>query len=42
MVPETIARFMGECARDASLDLKPVNHLTYTFDPGRTPLALKK
>ena len=42
VVPENIARFMEECARDASLTLKPVAHLAHAFDPGRTPPALKQ
>ena len=42
VVPESIARFMEECARDASLTLKPVAHLAHAFDPGRTPPALKQ
>ena len=42
VVPETIARFMAECAQDARLTLRPVNNMTYTYEPGRTPTALKK
>ena len=42
VVPETIARFIGECAQDAALGLKPVRHMAHTFDPGRTPPSLKK
>ena len=42
VVPETIARFIKECARNASLALKPVGHLAHTFDAGRTPPTLKK
>ena len=42
VVPESIARFIEECARDASLSLKPVKRLAHTFDPGRTPTGLKK
>ncbi len=42
VVPETIARFMAECARNASLTLKPVSNLAHTFDPGRIPPGLKK
>ena len=42
VVPETIARFITECARDASLTLKPVNRLAHTYEPGRTPIVLKK
>ena len=42
VVPETIARFIKECARNAALTLKPVNHMAHTFEPGRTPSGLKK
>ena len=42
VVPETIARFMKECARDAALALKPVGDLAHAFEPGRTPSGLKK
>ena len=42
VVPENIARFMRECAGVASLSLKPVARLAHTFEPGRTPTALKQ
>ncbi len=42
VVPENIARFMGECAAVASLSLKPVARLAHTFEPGRTPIVLKR
>ncbi len=42
VVPETIARFIAECAQHAALTLKPVHHLAHTFDPGRTPSKLKE
>ena len=42
VVPETIARFIAECAQHAALTLKPVNHLAHTFDPGRIPSKLKE
>lgn len=42
VVPETIARFIEECAGDAELELKPVNALAHTFDVGRTPRVLKQ
>ena len=42
VIPETIARFIKESARDAQLDLKPVEGLTHTFEPGRIPACLKK
>ena len=41
VVPETIARFMRESARDAGLPLEPVGSLPHAFEPGRTPTALK-
>ena len=42
VVPETLARFICECARDAALALKPVSRLVHTYEPGRTPSGLKK
>ena len=42
VVPETIARFLKECAQNAALALKSVSHLAHTFEPGRTPSGLKK
>ena len=42
VVPETIARFLKECAQNAAFSLKPVSSLAHTFDPGRTPSSLKK
>ena len=42
VVPETIARFIKECAQDAAFSLKPIGNLAHTFDPGRTPSSLKK
>lgn len=42
VVPETIARFIRECAEDAGFSLKPVNHLKHAFQPGRTPSRLKR
>ena len=42
VVPESIARFMKECAQDAGFSLQPVSHLAHTFQPGRTPSSLKK
>ena len=41
VVPETIARFLGECAEDAGFQLKPVGRLPHTFDPGRIPPRLR-
>ena len=34
VVPETIARFIKECAQNAPLALKPVSNLAHTFEPG--------
>ena len=42
VVPETIARFMRECAEDAAFSLRPVNRLPHAFDPGRVPATLRK
>ena len=42
VVPESIARFMAECAHDSGLSLSKVNRLPHAFDPGRTPAALRK
>ena len=42
VVPETIARFIADCAAGASLQLTPVRGQPHTFDPGRTPQSLKK
>ncbi len=42
LVPETIARFIKECAQFSGLVLKPVRNLAHTFDPARVPPGLKK
>ena len=42
LVPETIARFIRECADSAGLALKPLGSLSHAFEPGRTPLSLRK
>ena len=42
VVPETIARFLSESSGNAAFTLNPVNHLRHTFQPGRTPTALKR
>lgn len=42
VVPETVARFLREAAPYANLDLREVPHLPYTFEPGRTPLAVRE
>jgi superfamily II DNA or RNA helicase len=41
VIPETIARFLSDAAGFSSLSLKPVPSLPHTFEPGRTPTALK-
>jgi superfamily II DNA or RNA helicase len=41
VVPETIARFISEAAERAGLTLKEVPAHPHTFDPGRTPHALR-
>jgi superfamily II DNA or RNA helicase len=41
VIPETIARFLSEAAPYASFNLKPVASLQHTFDPAKTPTALK-
>ena len=42
VVPETIARFLSESSGNAAFTLSPVSHLRHTFQPGRTPTALKR
>ncbi|MBM4078487.1 MAG: DUF3883 domain-containing protein [Planctomycetes bacterium] len=42
VVPETIARFIREAADYARLELKAVPALPHTFEPGRTPPALRR
>ena len=42
VVPETIARFLSESSGNAAFTLNPVSHLRHTFQPGRTPTALKR
>ena len=42
LVPETIARFIKECAQFSGLAMKPVRNLAHTFDPARVPPGLKK
>ena len=42
IVPETIARFLQDSARNAALQLRPVNNRVHTFDPGPTPASLKR
>ncbi len=42
MVPESIARFILEAAGYAGLACKAVPSLLHTFEPGKTPTALKR
>ena len=42
VVPETIARFLSESAGNAAFTFNPVRHMQHTFEPGRTPTALKR
>ena len=42
LVPETIARFIREAAKNTTLSLKSIKNLPHTFEPGRTPTDLKK
>ena len=41
VVPETIARFIAECADAAAFPLRPVTRLPHAFDPGRIPAHLR-
>jgi superfamily II DNA or RNA helicase len=41
VVPETIARFLGESAEFVPLTLKPVPSLAHAFEPARTPSVLR-
>jgi len=42
VVPETIARFLGEAAEFVPWTLKPVPSVAHAFDPARTPPALRR
>lgn len=42
VVPETIARFLKEAAEYVPLSLKPISGQLHTFEPARTPSALKR
>jgi superfamily II DNA or RNA helicase len=42
LVPETIARFMKEGGELSGLTLREISSLPHTFDPGVTPLELRK
>ena len=41
-MPETIARFMAESARNVAFTLNQVRGLPHTFEPGRTPTELRR
>ncbi len=42
LVPETSARFLARAAEVAELTLKPVPRAAFTFDPGPTPMVLRR
>jgi hypothetical protein len=42
VVPETIARFLREGAEYAKVELKNVATMPHSFDPGRTPVSLRR
>ena len=42
VVPETIARFMGQAAPYVPFALKPVPSVPHAFDPPATPQALRR
>jgi len=42
VVPETIARFMSEAAAVVKLPFKAIPSLPHTYEPGRTPAAVKR
>jgi len=42
VVPETIARFLFEAAEYVPITLKPAPSLPHTFEPARTPSALRR
>jgi superfamily II DNA or RNA helicase len=42
VVPETIARFIRDAAEFVPIALKTVPRLPHTFEPGRTPLVLRR
>jgi hypothetical protein len=41
VVPETIARFLADAGLAATLPLREIAGVPHTFDPGRTPTALR-
>ena len=42
IVPETIARFLQGSARKANLDLRPIRGQLHSFEPGATPVRVKR
>ncbi|HOG28744.1 MAG TPA: helicase-related protein [Vicinamibacterales bacterium] len=42
LVPETTARFIVEAAQAVPMQMKPVKGMDHSFDPGATPLQLKR
>ena len=42
LVPESIARFIREAADFVPLKLKIIGNLPHTFEPGRTPIVLRR
>jgi hypothetical protein len=42
VVPETIARFLREGAEYAKIELKTIAAMPHSFDPGRTPVSLRR
>jgi superfamily II DNA or RNA helicase len=42
VVPETIARFLGEAAEFVPWTFKPVPNVAHAFEPARTPTALRR
>ena len=41
IVPETIARFLQDSARQANLAMRPIRGQLHSFEPGQTPARLK-
>jgi superfamily II DNA or RNA helicase len=42
VVPETIARFLADGAEQVAFGVKPVPRFAHTYDPPRTPTALRR
>ncbi len=42
LVPEKIARFFQEAAKHVPLKLRIIKEMPHTFEPGRTPVTLKR